>query len=216
MIAPHPHNPSSTRARIPTGVLVFLGFIVLAILCFTFLRPKPSTPSAPAEPPAPEVALTNLTLRNDRLYLPDQTNAFSGWMVEHYPDGVLKSRSAVRDGQLEGPSEGWYTNGVLQVREHFVQGVSHGSRTKWHANGNKASEANITQGQVVGIFRRWRDDGSLAEEISMDRDKPHGISRSYYPSGAIQTEARLDQGQLVDQKTWKDGENIPPSTAAPK
>ena len=199
----------SSCSRFKPACVITLSLIAVGTLWFAFLRPRPATIPTVTLPPAPEVALTNLTLRNDRLYPRDDTNAFSGSMVEHYPDGVLKSRSSVRQGRLEGPSEGWYTNGVLQVREHFVDGVSHGTRTKWFPDGSKASEAAITNGQVVGIFRRWREDGSLAEEIAMDRDKPHGLSRSFYPSGAIQTEARLEHGQLIDRKSWNDGENLP-------
>ncbi|MBL9128002.1 MAG: toxin-antitoxin system YwqK family antitoxin [Verrucomicrobiales bacterium] len=206
-----PTPPPANRGR-------RLGFAVLALVPLVavlwFARRGTNRPPEPPPPPATaEVALADLVRRDDRLHLGTNAEPFSGLAVERYPDGSPKSRSEIRDGVLEGPSEGWFTNGVLQVRETFRAGVAHGPRTRWHPDGKKASEATVENGRIVGTFRRWREDGTLAEEIAMENGEPHGVSRSYYPSGAIQTEARLDHGRVVEQKSWKDGENLP---AAPE
>ncbi len=165
---------------------------------------------APVEP-ASELA-TNLSRRDGRLYSSATNVPFTGWMLEQYPDAVLKSRSWVSDGRLNGVSEGWFTNGVLQVREQFVDGVSTGPVLKWHANGSRRSEGTAREGKLEGVFRRWHDNGVLAEELTLLTGQADGISRAWFPSGSLKAEVTLKAGQVVTQKFWGDGER-PPATA---
>ncbi len=158
-------------------------------------------------PPAPRVEAVLSTadaIRIDgRLFAPPATNTpFTGTIFDRYPDGALKSRSAIVAGLLEGVSEGWYTNGTLQVREHFVAGVAEGPVTKWHPNGARLSEGMARQGQLEGLFRRWHDNGALAAEVTLRGGKPDGVSRSWFPSGQQKAEVRLERGRVVHQQFW--------------
>ena len=165
----------------------------------------------PAAPwPSLEVPREALVLREGQLYLTNAAAPFTGQLIERYPEGGLRARSAIRNGRLEGKSEGWFTNSQPQVVEYFVAGVSHGPRTKWYPNGNKQSEAAIVAGKLQGVFRRWHPDGGLAEEISMNDGQPDGVSRSYYPSGYLKAQAQLQKGQVVKQESWSEQEQIPP------
>lgn len=180
-------------------ILVCLVGSALAGLLWVGLRArKPSLEEVPRE---------HLTLREGRWCVAEHQTPFTGFLVERYESGQVKSRSLVRQGLLEGWSEGWYTNGQKQVVECFHAGVSHGLRTKWHANGGKLSEALIVEGRLEGTFRRWNEDGTLAEEIEMKAGQPDGISRAYYPSGFLKAEARLRDGKLLEQKLWREGEH---------
>jgi antitoxin component YwqK of YwqJK toxin-antitoxin module len=157
--------------------------------------------------PAPrEVALRELTLRDNRSFWKGESAPFTGIALETYPDGALKSRSAFSNGVLHGISEGWHTNGTLQVREHFVGGISHGVRTKWYASGVKLSEANVEHGKIEGLFRRWHENGKLAEEIPLKGNEPDGVSRSFYPGGALKSQVRLENGKVMERQSWKEGE----------
>ncbi len=187
---------------IPRLVLVCLLGSALAGLLWMGLRSH--------QPLAQEMPRERLTQREGRWYVADRNLRFSGAMVERYENGQIKSRSEIRQGLLEGVSEGWHTNGQKQVTEHFHAGVSHGLRTKWHANGRKLSEATIVEGKMEGTFRRWAEDGTLAEEIEMKAGQPDGISRAYYPGGSVKAEARLRDGALLEQKFWKEGEHQSP------
>lgn len=157
-------------------------------------------------PPPIEVERSALVLREGKLCLTNKGIPFSGFLVQHYPGGQLQSRSALKDGLLEGVSQGFYTNGVMQVSEHFKQGTSHGKREKWFPGGAKMSEALIENGKLVGEFRRWHENGHLAEEVHMSAGVPNGNSSAWYPSGYIKAEARHENGILLTQKFWKDGE----------
>jgi antitoxin component YwqK of YwqJK toxin-antitoxin module len=133
------------------------------------------------------------------MYFGNETNAFSGLMIERYPGGALQSRSALREGLLHGTSEGWFTNGVLQVREHFTNGVSHGLRAKFYPDGRKLSECPVVAGKIDGTFRRWHPNGLLAEEIAMHNNQPHGQSRSFHADGSLKACAVADNGKVTEQ-----------------
>lgn len=198
------HNPPSARVAswrrilLPVALLAGLGGIILFV----------TQQRQPAPPPLLEVHRSNLELRTGRWHLPAQTNGFTGMLLDTYDDGTLKSRSVVSNGLLEGRSEGWHTNGQPQVLEHFIAGVSHGLRTKWYPNGQKLSEVDIANGKLQGRFQRWHENGTLAEDVELSDGKPDGLSRAYYPSGFVKTEVRLSAGEIVEQKTWNDGEHM--------
>lgn len=192
-------------SRIPPGISRWLPWVMAGalgvVLAWALVRP----PRAPAV--LPEASLPELTRVDGRLWRAQGgEKPFTGFLVERYDSGALKTRSSIRDGLLDGISEGWFTNGVLQVREPFRKGVSHGQRIKWHPNGSKLSEATIVDGQLDGWFRRWNEGGTLAEEIQMKRGEPEGISRAYFPSGFVKTEVLMAQGKVVRRSIWNEGE----------
>jgi antitoxin component YwqK of YwqJK toxin-antitoxin module len=172
-----------------------LGLAALAVLVWSrgLIQPRPASSREHPSVPGTQTPGGNAAVSGD-------------WRIERYPDGRIKSRSAVSNGVLEGLSEGWHTNGVKQVEEYFHAGVSHGRRVKWYESGRKCSEAAIVNGKIEGVFRRWHENGVLAEEIPMANNRPEGLSRAYYPSGCLKAEATLRDGKVVAQQFWKDGE----------
>ncbi len=152
----------------------------------------------------PVAQTSEVELKEGRLTGKATGEVFSGWLTESYGNGVLRSRSFVSNGVLEGLSEGWHTNGVLQVSEHFVGGRSEGAVTKWSTAGVRISEASTRAGMLEGRFQRWHTNGVLAEEMEMLRGQPHGMARSWYPSGNPKAEVQLENGKVVAQRYWDD------------
>mgnify|MGYP000002579805 CR=1 FL=1 len=180
-------SPIQGRFR---GLLV-LGFLAGTILIF-LLRPL-KRDSVPPE----QVSRNQLVLQQGRLMKTSQTNAFTGLMVEFYPDGSLQSRSGVSNGLLHGISEGWHTNGVLAIREVFVEGKSHGTRTKWDAVSNRIAETTISRGQIHGSHREWHPNGQPALEMSMVEGKAQGTARKWNPEGVLMGQWSLSNGVVV-------------------
>lgn len=188
-----------------TTCAVALLLVGLSVSAMLWLRPGGRRTSITEAP------RSSLILQDGKLYEKGAATPFTGTMVEHYPDGAIKSRSQIAGGQLQGLSEGWHTNGLLQVTETFQAGVSHGMRTKWHENGRKLSETPIVHGQIHGTFRRWDDQGLLSEEVEMNYGQPDGLSLKFYPSGFIEAEAIMRAGKVQEQCFWTDGERQSPS-----
>ena len=191
-------NRLSPRVRGAAAIALILVACTLT-LGWIWLRPSPGIPLR-------ERLRTDLVLVEGRLCPTGQTVPFTGFMVERYDGGALKSRSGLAAGVLEGLSEGWYPNGQKQIEERFQAGLSHGLRTKWHENGQRQSQAHVLNGKLCGLFERWSDRGALEEQIQLNQGSPEGVSRAFYPSGYLKTEARLQAGRVVTQHSWKDGE----------
>ena len=204
--SPSPESPRPASKLTPGRLALALLMLVILGASYWLGRTPPPAPAPPAPPPPPEAARPDLTLRDGQLFRTAETNhPFNGFLIERYPDGVMKSRSAISNGYLEGLSLGWYTNKQMQVQEQFVKSISHGLRTQWHPNGVKKSAAQITNGKLHGTFRRWDEQGKLAEEIELKEGVPHGISRSWFPSGCAKSWVRMDAGKVAEQKSWEDG-----------
>jgi antitoxin component YwqK of YwqJK toxin-antitoxin module len=144
--------------------------------------------------------------REVRWFRVAETNAFTGLMVDSYPNGALMTHSMISNGLANGWTETWYTNGQMQMREGFSNGVSQGLREKWHPNGRKMSEAVIVDGKVTGVFQSWHENGRLSERIEMKQGQPDGIAWAYYPSGFAKAEIAERDGKELTRKSWKDGE----------
>jgi antitoxin component YwqK of YwqJK toxin-antitoxin module len=206
-----PVQAAPGTAGIPTRArLVFFAVILASVLGVTLFlatrhRPLPTVPLR-------EVHRKNLELRPEGWRVPGQTKGFTGFLLDTYDDGTLKSRSAISNGLLHGVSQGWYTNAQQQVEEHFVAGTSHGLRTKWHPNGQKLSEVNIVAGKLQGTFLSWHDNGAPAEEVELTDGKPDGLSRAYFPSGFLKSQVTLRDGKVVDQQFYKDEYREPAAT----
>jgi antitoxin component YwqK of YwqJK toxin-antitoxin module len=151
--------------------------------------------------PAEQVSRNQLVLQQGRLMKTSQTNAFTGLMVEFYPDGTLQSRSAVSNGLLHGVSEGWHTNGVLAITEIFVSGTSHGTRTKWDAASNRIAETDIREGEIEGLHREWHTNGKPSLEVTMARGKAQGVARKWSLEGELAGQWVMSNGVVIQAIT---------------
>lgn len=73
----------------------------------------------------------------------------------------------------------------------------------------------IVRGNIQGTFRRWDEQGTLTEEIELKDGQSDGLSKAYFPSGFLKTQVTLQNGKVVDQKFWKDGEYKETASAKP-
>jgi antitoxin component YwqK of YwqJK toxin-antitoxin module len=189
---------SSTRTY---SLVVGLALVGSAALLFCGRRPVEHGPVAPAE-----TARRDLIQVDGRWFRQGETNPFTGVMADYYPGGGRLSRCEIANGLPNGLTETWYTNGQIQVRENFKNGTSDGVREKWHENGARLSCATIVAGKVNGTFQSWHDNGQLSERIEMKLGRADGIARAFYASGFLKAETTVRDGQVLERKTWKDGE----------
>jgi len=181
-------NPGGRHKRI-LPLVVAGGIVILGVAGLVLMRPARPVP-VQSVAVVPQVLRSELQLREGRLYRVTETNAFTGWMLERYKSGTLRSRSAISNGMMQGLSEGWHTNGQPQIREHFQAGISHGQRIKYYPDGSKLSEVTVVEGKLEGTFRRWHPNGQLAERVELRAGTPDGDSKSYFPSRGMT--ARFD------------------------
>lgn len=192
---------ASTPARRRPILAVMLALAVLAVGAVVVGRPR-----KPVTLPIAERLVSELVRRDGGLADPATGLLFTGWLLDRYPDGALRSKSWLSNGVLQGLSEGWYTNGVQEIREHFVGGKSQGAVTRWREDGTLLSEGTAVDGRLEGTFRRWHPNGQLAEEATLRVGVPEGVSRAWHPDGSLRAEVQLERGTVVRQQFWKTGE----------
>ena len=195
-----------TRAALFRRSAPPFGKVLLPVTCAALLLAliiHISTPSPAPEAP-PELSREALAFGPEGLRPHESDVPFSGYMLSHYPDGTLRSRSQVVDGLLHGISEGWYPDGTLETRERFRHGISHGTRLRWYPDGQLASRAEIRSGQMHGVFQRWHECGAVAQIIHMHEGLPHGLSKAYFPSGFLQARVEMEHGTVVNHEYWDD------------
>lgn len=192
---------NTTQTQIRRWPLWLLIVCITAAMVWLFYRPQKTTLIQ-------EVSRKELVLREGKLYRNGDQTPFQGFLIEKYSGGNsnLKSRSEVREGRLNGFSEGWHTNGQMEVKEFFTNGLSHGLRTRWYATGAKMSETMIVSGVLNGVSQRWYSNGVMEASLSLKNGTPDGISKSYYESGCLKAVATMQNGKTIEMKTWKDGE----------
>jgi len=193
------HSNSSRKGKLTFPLAAAVAVLVLGVWV-SLRHPRDLTPAMR------EQAQREMVHKQGRWYALGETNPYTGWVLDSYPGGTRLSRYQLTNGLLNGLSETWYTNGQLQVREYFKNGVSHGHREKWHPNGAHLSEATVVDGKVTGTFKSWYDNGQLLEQIDMNLGRPHGTGWAYYPSGFLKAETIVRDGEVLDRKSWKDGE----------
>lgn len=154
----------------------------------------------------PHVSLSEVEQTDGVFRLLGQAEPFTGFVVENYPEGPIRSRVQVEEGLLHGLSEGWFADGVRQVQETFLSGVSNGQRVKWYASGSLKSKEEIIEGNLEGTFLEWHENGQLAKQIPLIEGVAHGVSRAWFSSGFLKARVTLEGGKVVTQQFFSDGD----------
>jgi hypothetical protein len=156
----------------------------------------------------------SLEVRDGVWYVPNQTQPFCGYVLDHDTAGRLRVRSAVFNGRLHGDSVGWDTNGVPELQETFREGIPEGTRITWYPSGRKRSEGSLVNGLQQGTFRQWDEAGGLSIEAQFVDGKPHGMSRSWHPDGSIKVEALMHRGTIQVRHDYAQGVRWEPAVVA--
>jgi MORN repeat variant len=197
-------HTSRFRGRPVWWALAGLTALALGI---AFLLPL----SRPSETKLASAERTQLAVRDGLFRLPGTSDPFTGMMTDSLPDGTLRLRSAVVEGQLHGESLGWFTNGVPELQEEFQRGVAHGLRTTWYPNGQMRSQGRLVSGKQDGVYRQWNESGVLTTEAVFEAGQPHGLSRAWHADGSLKAEVRMDHGQVQERHVYPPGTRWEPS-----
>ena len=82
--------------------------------------------------------------RNGIIFLPNQTEPFSGNNLCEYENGQVKSKGEIKDGKYDGKWTYWYENGQKKS-----EGSLKDNYTTWYENGQIESEGNWQDGECI-------------------------------------------------------------------
>lgn len=114
-------------------------------------------------------------------------NLFSGYLVDYYPSGALKSRSPYADGLLELISYGYYPLGETMHIRPYVKGEKHGIHKGYYPDGSKKFTYHFEDGLSIGNHREWYADGQLAKDMNYVNGQPFGSQKMWRSDGKIRS-----------------------------
>ena len=105
-------------------------------------------------------------IRSGIVYLPNQTNGFTGKNLCVYKNGQKKSEGDFKDGMPNGELHTWYENGQQKVETSSAAGVREGKWSEWYENGQKKEEGNFKDDKKDGEWTEWNESGQIEGETN--------------------------------------------------
>ena len=83
-----------------------------------------------------------------RAYLMDGI-PFSGFAIETFRDGTLRTQMSLMHGRGDGVTRRWHPNGQLESEKSFRDGKPHGRHREWLADGTLKSQSSWNAGERI-------------------------------------------------------------------
>lgn len=128
------------------------------------------------------------------VYLPNQSEPFSGWLKKTLKDGS-QVLWAVKDGDRNGPHLEFF-NELKTLTQHYAKGELNGPSIEWFENGQKKKEVKFRRGRKEGPQTGWFANGQLSYEQNYRADQREGLFKSCYANSNPRQEGNYLKGQL--------------------
>jgi antitoxin component YwqK of YwqJK toxin-antitoxin module len=114
--------------------------------------------------------------------------AAQGERYEYFPSGVKRSRTNLRNGELDGLAEQWYENGQAASRGQYELGVPTGEWQAWDEQGHLTTRTVYwtVNGKPGGYLETVQDsEGRVSVQTRMLLEGEDFVSRvtTWYPNG---------------------------------
>ncbi|MBD1397683.1 hypothetical protein H9Q13_10950 [Pontibacter sp. JH31] len=144
------------------------------------------------EIPADTVAAVapELALKNGVYFYHDKP--FSGFIVEKYESGVLKSVGSYYQGMQHGLTKTYYPNGNQKDIRSYRENVGYGRHYGYWENGNMRFDFTYYHDKREGLQKQWYESGSPYAFLNFKNDQEHGMQQAWRENGKpyINYEAR--------------------------
>lgn len=127
-----------------------------------------------------------LSRSNDGKVLLD-TALYSGYLMDYYPNGNLKSSKGYYEGKLEGDFTSYYPSGQIYTLRPYHLGEKHGEHLAYYENGKLKFQYTFIEGLSEGTHHMWFKNGELKMEMNYKNGKERGLQRVWRPDGKIRS-----------------------------
>ena len=114
---------------------------------------------------------TDFQIKDELLYLTNETEPFSGKFLCEYENGEDKSKGNIEDGKRDGRWLKWYDNGQIKTVDFYDDGKLDGQSSKWDKNGQKTFEAFYIDGKLGVSDKKIKEDKKIAKDKKKAEDK---------------------------------------------
>jgi len=148
-------------------------------------------------------------------------NSCKEYRESYYPDGSLKSRMEIKNGELDGIIEEFYENGKIKLKGQHRKGMAEGEFIRYYPSGviegretyaidklngfvlqydslgNLDTKAQFIDGLQSGQMIMYFSDGTVKAELEYRNGVRHGKYTSYFKGGNIKMKALAENGETV-------------------
>ena len=89
------------------------------------------------------------------VFLPNETNPYTGEYLCKYENGQKEKERRYIDGKLIGKSTTWYENGQKKSEANYKNGKLDGKSTWWNKRGQKIRQKEYKSGKLDGKLIEW-------------------------------------------------------------
>jgi len=89
------------------------------------------------------------------VFLPNETNPYTGEYLCKYENGQKEKEGRYIDGKLIGKSTTWYENGQKKSEANYKNGKLDGKSTWWNKRGQKIRQKEYKSGKLDGKLIEW-------------------------------------------------------------
>tara|TARA_Y100000590_G_scaffold460513_1_gene619971 strand:- start:44 stop:595 length:552 start_codon:yes stop_codon:yes gene_type:complete len=152
----------------------------------------------------------DLIKRKDGLYYKKYARApFTG--KREYFQGLYLVIENIKNGKLEGLTEGFNEDGLCTSKVRYKNGKVEGLYESFHRNGQLEYRKSYKNGKTEGLGESFYESGQLRYFYSHKNGKLNGPSRSFNEDGLCTSKARYKNGFL--KELWVRGRGkIKPGT----
>ena len=175
-------------------------------------------------------ATVNLT-NNNEAYTLDSNSAYSGYFIDYYKDGLVKSIKAFNNGRLNGDSYFYGSDGALSKLVTFKAGSKNGGETEYYKDGSPKSyktykndvqdgiEYNYNENGLLTIIFTYKygikngeslkfSEGILTEKEVYTNNRLEGNASAFYTNGKVKSAGKFKDDFRDGKWSWyyPDGE----------
>ena len=99
-----------------------------------------------------------------------------------------------------------YPNGQIRSEKNYIGGVLNGELTYYHANGQKSYSGNEILNKTYGTVISYDEDGKIRSKWEYIDDKAYGTGIAIY-NNEERSEGKLFNGETYDTLKWYNSEN---------
>lgn len=129
-------------------------------------------------------------------------NAYSGFAITNYGEGIIKEKIGILNGKKQNKSISYFPDGSYKSISNYNKGKLHGEKKTWAQDANHLllSHLNYHRGKVHGKQTKWYPTGELFQELNLNMGKEEGLQRAYRKNGNLYANYEAKEGRIFGLK----------------
>ena len=142
---------------------------------------------------------TDVQIRGDIIYLPNETKPFTGKNLCNYENGQIKSQGKFKDGIKDDEWTLWNKNSQINSEINFKQGIKFNETIYvYNKNGQLRSEENYKEGILIGeSINSYYENGQIEWKENYKDNKLEGKVTFWSENGEIEHEATFKKSKCT-------------------